>query len=499
MLHSAVLFGIVGAGGVYVGCSSASPRHELDHLVALSQPRIILTTSSALSKVQDVCTARGICSSRICVVDERAIMTLVAFAKGQVSTSMPPTSAQKDLSPFRLEELLCHGQTDWMRIDSEEEARVTPACMFTTSGTSGLPKAAIRTHHTIISQHESVHYTVPYSVRRLMALPMSHSFGDYWANLFPLRYGEPLFILPRFDLTEFLAAVQEHQITETYLVPAAVHIIIQTTLPVGERLASLRYIGVSGAPIDGASIERCQSRLHRDAFVGQLWGMSEVGVVFQNRYGDSRHPGGIGTLLAPYEIRLVQPDNGETLVYSNAKLEPTQPHNQMGAPASPTGELYVRGPGVLLGYQGRDGALELDGWFRTGDLAYAHDSHYVIIGRTKELIKVRGYSVAPAEIEALLMQKEPRVRDVAVIGVSLPDGSSELPRAYIVPASKQTPRMTQDQICMLVRQHLASYKAPDGGVIFVEDIPRTAIGKPHRSKLARLDAERDRLEAILVE
>jgi acyl-CoA synthetase (AMP-forming)/AMP-acid ligase II len=260
-----------------------------------------------------------------------------------------------------------------MYINDEATAKITPAAMFSTSGTSGLPKAAIRTHHTIISHHQTVHYDVPYPVTRLMALPMSHSFGDFWSNLFPIRYGHPLYVMPRFDLSKFLNVVHRYNITETYLVPAMVHILNQSTLPVRKSLDSLFYIGVSGAPIDADSLQRCQKLLNPQACIGQLWGMTEVGVIFQNRYGDQRYPGSIGKLLENYDIRLVRPDDGTTI------------HGE-----STPGELYVRGPGIMLAYQGRDDGTDDKGWFRTGDIAYSEDEHYYIVGRTKELIKVRG-------------------------------------------------------------------------------------------------------------
>jgi acyl-CoA synthetase (AMP-forming)/AMP-acid ligase II len=337
------------------------------------------------------------------------------------------------------------------------------------------------------------------SVRRLLALPAYHSFGDFWNNLFPLRYGEPLYILPRFDLAEFIAAVEQFHINETYLVPVAVQMIAQagkSNRRIRESLASLRYIGVSGAPVDAASLQRCEEVLHPDACVSQLWGMTEVGVVFQNRYGDRAYPGRLGTLLEGYEVKLVDPTGDEVVGQRNETGDAEQPA---------TGELYIRGPGVLSGYKGRsDAVVDEEGWFPTGDMVYEKDGHWFIVGRTKELIKVRGYSVAPAEIEALLLEKEARIADVAVLGVKTGDGDGEeAPRAYVVRLKGEGSKgamqggVTEEQICAIVQQHLASYKALEGGVVFVDSIPRTDIGKPARSKLARLDRQREELAALL--
>ncbi|KAL4875193.1 acetyl-CoA synthetase-like protein [Aspergillus karnatakaensis] len=487
VLHSAVYLAIVGAGGVYMGCSPSTPRHELEHFVRLSDPRIILTTETALTMVRDICKSSS-STRQICVITKTAIDELIALANQDSDNNATPVMTASNIinAEYPLTALTTYGSSTWNRIPTVGLAKTTPAAMFTTSGTSGLPKAAIRTHHTIISHHQTVQYPTPYRttesspICRLLALPAYHSFGDFWNNLFPLRYGEPLYILPRFDLAEFIAAVERFRITETYLVPVAVQMIAQAgkaSARVRESLASLRYIGVSGAPVDAASLQRCEEVLHADACVSQLWGMTEVGVVFQNRYGDRAYPGSLGTLLEGYEVKLVSPTGGET-----------------------TGELNIRGPGLLAGYKGRgDTVVDDEGWFPTGDMVYEKDGHWFIVGRTKELIKVRGYSVAPAEIEALLLEKDARVADVAVLGVKAEGGAGEeVPRAYVVRSKEQGKGvMQEEQIRAIVQQYLASYKALEGGVVFVDSIPRTDIGKPARSKLAMLDRQRDELAALL--
>ncbi|EAW10018.1 nicotinic acid-CoA ligase pyr1 [Aspergillus clavatus NRRL 1] len=477
VIHSAMFFGIVGAGGVYMGCDMGIPAHELNYLLELAEPRLIVTSPEALAKILEIGSLKGLSADRVCLVDEGSIDIIVQFA--QVPLEQDGSRLTAPNSSIRLESLLQYGESDWVRFTDVEESKSTPAAMFLTSGTSGLPKAAIRTHHAIISHHLSVHYDVPYPVVRLMALPMYHSFGDFWTNIFPVRYGEPLYVLPRFEISSFLDTVAQHGITETYMVPAMVHILNQSSFPVRESLSSLRYVGVSGAPIDGDSMQRFQRLLSPDAVAGNLWGMTEVGVVFQNRYGETPQFGSVGRLLSGYELRFVDPSTGEDVG---------------GQPESP-GELYVRGPGLFLGYKGRTDAKDDQGWFQTGDMVYSRDGYYHIMGRTKDLIKVRGWSVAPAEIEGILL-KDSRIKDAAVIGVMLADGSSEVPRAYVVRANPSS-EPTGDEVAALVQCHLASYKALDGGVIFVDEIPRTGIGKPHRVKLSRLDRQRDDLISLL--
>ncbi|CAG8413666.1 unnamed protein product [Penicillium salamii] len=478
IVYPALFFSIIGAGGVYMGSNPRSQPQELDHILSLAEPKLILTTHEALPTVLDVSAPRGIHPSQVCVVDDRAIdYCAQLFLWYELGHSAAGSFiGMHDAQHSNFADLLCYGQSDWVRFN-ETIAQTTPAAMFTTSGTSGLPKAAVLSHHAIISQHRSIYYDVPYPVSRLMSLPMFHLFGALWTHLFPVRYGHPLFVLPRFEVNEFIATVHKYKISETYLVPAIIHALNQSTQPVSEYLTSLRYVGVAGACIDSTSIQAFRDRLNPLAYACQIWGMTEVGVVFQTRYGQPGDPGSIGTQLAGYEVRLMDQDG---IVQGDQRA----------------GELYVRGPGLLSAYKGRADALEPDGWYRTGDVAMVKQGQYYIVGRTKELIKVRGWQVAPAEVEAVLLQ-HPGIVDAAVIGVNK-NGLGEVPRAFVVRSRDPTKgRLTGEQVYRHVRQHLASYKSLEGGVVFVEEIPRTASGKIQRFKLDQMNTYREMVASLL--
>ncbi|KAJ5101837.1 hypothetical protein NUU61_004059 [Penicillium alfredii] len=485
ILYPALFFGIIGAGGVYMGSNPRSQPQELDHIVGLAEPKLILTTKEALPTVLEVAAGRGLSSDQVCLVDERAVdhcaqlflwyeLGFPAPAPGQFFSR---TGA--DAHAFNLAHLLCHGERDWRMLTDKATVQSTPAAMFSTSGTGGLPKAGVLSHHALVSHHRSIQYDTPFPVSRLMSLPMFHLFGALWTHLFPVRYGHPLFVLPRFEISQFFATVQRFQISETYLVPAIVHAINRSPLPVSEYLASLRYVGVAGAPIDGPSMQEFGNLLHPFAFAHQLWGMTEVGVIFQNRYGQHGDPGSIGSVLSGYEVRLVDHD-GNIVHEDNC-----------------AGELYVRGAGLLLEYKGRTDAKDQQGWFRTGDVVYKQQGQYFIVGRTKELIKVRGWQVAPAELEAVLLQ-HPGVCDAAVTGVDLKDGAGEVPRAFVVRTREPVvSRLTVEEVYRFSRERLASYKALDGGVVFVEEIPRTASGKIQRFKLSQMNSYREMVASLL--
>ncbi|KAB8073942.1 hypothetical protein BDV29DRAFT_131233 [Aspergillus leporis] len=483
ILYPALFYGIIGAGGVFMGSNARSQPQELEHILQLGNPKLIITSPDALPTVLNVSADRGMLPSQVFLVDESATSHLAQlFLSGPLAYAAaiaPYLPHSGDGSHLNFAHLLGYGEIDWVSFNDETIAKSTPAAMFSTSGTGGLPKAAMLSHHAIVSHHHSIHYDVPYKVSRLMSLPMFHLFGALWTHIFPIRYGQPLFILPRFDIAQYVAAVYQYQITETYMVPAMIHAFNRCAFPVTDYLPSLRYVGVAGAPIDGASMQQFQELLHVDANASQLWGMTEVGVVFQNRYGEPGHAGSIGRLVPGYEVRLVGQDG-------NLVLDDNKP-----------GELYVRGSGLLIGYKGQEDAKDMQGWFRTGDVAYVNNGLYYIVGRTKELIKVRGWQVAPAELEAVLL-KHPGIVDAAVTGVTSKDGSTEVPRAFVVrakhPAGMQ---VTAEEVYTFCRRQLASYKALEGGIIFVEEIPRTASGKIQRFKLTQMNTYREIVTSLL--
>jgi 4-coumarate--CoA ligase len=182
------------------------------------------------------------------------------------------------------------------------------------------------------------------------------------------------------------------------------------------------------------------------------------------REGDYKE-GSVGTLVANTEARVVDPESGED------------------APSGSPGELWIRGPQVMRGYLNNPEAtaatIDPDGWLHTGDIAEVReDGHTYIVDRLKELIKVKGFQVPPAELEALLIT-HPEVNDVAVIGV--PDEEAgELVKAFIVRAPGS--EVGAEVLKSFVAEHVAKYKRLNL-VEFIETIPKSASGKILRREL----------------
>jgi 4-coumarate--CoA ligase len=175
--------------------------------------------------------------------------------------------------------------------------------------------------------------------------------------------------------------------------------------------------------------------------------------------------GSVGTLISGTEARLVDPDTG------------------VDAASGARGELWIRGPQVMRGYLNNDAAtaatIDAEGWLHTGDIATIDaDGHTFIVDRLKELIKVKGFQVAPAELEALLLTHE-QVADVAVIGIP-DDEAGERPKAFVVRVAGS--QVTEGDIKAVVSNTLATYKQLHT-VVFVDSIPKSASGKILRREL----------------
>lgn len=186
--------------------------------------------------------------------------------------------------------------------------------------------------------------------------------------------------------------------------------------------------------------------------------------------------GSVGRLLPSMAIKFM---NGDAEVASNCE-----------------GELWLSGPNIFKGYYKNPiataEAIDPSGWYRTGDVGYIdEDNNIYITGRVKELIKYNGFQIAPAQIEAILLQHD-AVIDVAVIGIYAEEKATELTRAYIVPSEGHKPK--KEEINRWVQERTAPYKWLRGGIRFIEEIPRSPAGKVLRRALVDRAKEERKFE-----
>ena len=261
----------------------------------------------------------------------------------------------------------------------------------------------------------------------------------------PMYLGLSMLVTPKFDLPQFCQLIQTHRITFTYIVPPIVLLLAKHPLISQYNLSSLRMMTSAAAPLSADLIGAVWSRLHLG--VRQAYGTSETspGVYMQPWASWQTKAGSCGILDPNMEAKFLSVPSESSSYPSAAAAAADATEVPPGAP----GELWVRGPNVFVGYHNNPAAtrasLTEDGWYRTGDVGYQDaDGFFYATDRVKELIKYKGFQVAPAEMEALL-QTHPLVNDVAVVGVEYPSLGTEVPRAYVVPAPGKKSMGTEDE------------------------------------------------------
>lgn len=340
------------------------------------------------------------------------------------------------------------------------------------SGTTGRPKGVMLTHRNLVANVAQVRpmLEVGPDDRLLAVLPFFHIYGMTVLLNFALRQRAGLVTMPKFDLVEFLRIIQEHRTTWVFVAPPIAVALAKHPIVDQYDLSSVKVVFSGAAPLDGALAAAVEKRL--GCIVAQGYGMTETSPaanVIPNARTDLDRSS-IGPLVPNTEARLVDPDSGTDL---------EAPADGVSAP----GELWLRGPQIMTGYLNRPDAtaeiLDADGWLRTGDIAtVSSDGSFHIVDRLKELIKYKGYQVAPAVLEAVLLE-HPAVADAAVIGARDADGQ-EVPRAYVV--RQPDSALTADEVMEFVASKVAPHEKVRQ-VEFIDVIPKSSSGKILRKDL----------------
>ena len=331
------------------------------------------------------------------------------------------------------------------------------------SGTSGLPKGVRLTHANLAVA--AAHIITVFSsggsfdsnAVMLAGAPYCGVMGLGLGLCAPLSIGSQIVTLPVPRTEPVLRALEEHSVTHAIVAPPIVADVAAGAPVDRDRLAELQFVASGGAHVPAGEQLRAGDRL--DCLVRQGYGMTEANTI-SAPWGRPSAPETVGWLGSGTEARLIDPQSGRDVACGEA------------------GELWVRGPQVMDGYFGDAEATAAtitdDGWLRTGDLVRIRDDGQVVIeDRLKELIKVRGASVAPAELE-LVLREHPSVRDAAVVGRPDP-ARGEVPVARVI-RSGQTDAA---ELIEFVRPRVAPHKRLHE-VLFVDELPRMPSGKLDR-------------------
>ena len=339
-----------------------------------------------------------------------------------------------------------------------------------TSGTTGHPKGACLSHHSIVLNvaMTALMHQRSDSDTVVTALPCPHVYGNVVMSG-AIQNGMTLVLHPNFEEQTILKSIQEHRATLFEGVPTMFMFLLNHPEFDHYDLSSLRCCTVGGQTMPKPKMEEVEERFGCPLI--ELWGMTELGGLGSTfaANGPVKH-GSIGVALPYTEARIANTeDASKTLL------------------AGEVGELMIKGGIVMQGYFGNEQAtrdtIESDGWMHTGDVASMdEDGCIFIVDRKKDMILTAGYNVYPAEIERVVAGHP----DVALVAVgSIPDEEKgELAKAYIVPKVGVSPNA--DSVMTYCREHLAAYKVPRA-VQFVDDLPKTSTGKVMRRELKTLD------------
>jgi acyl-CoA synthetase (AMP-forming)/AMP-acid ligase II len=287
--------------------------------------------------------------------------------------------------------------------------------------------------------------------RVLGLAPFFHSMGLCVVLLHALASGATVVVMPRFEPEEMLRAIEQHRVGQALIPPPVLRFLAESPLVDRFDVSSLRVVGSGGAAA-GADLTRAAAE-RLQCVVGEGYGITECGpmvAVAPLVTGAVRH-GSVGLLMPGTEAQIVD------------------------------GEVWVRGPQLMTGYVGDPaataGTIDADGWLHTGDLGHFDDDGYLFLGdRIKELIKVKGFQVAPAELECLLLA-HPAVADAAVVRIPDPD-TGERPKAFVVARGE----LDHDGLREFVNAQVAPYKRIDE-IEQVDALPRSPTGKLLRRML----------------
>ncbi|KAI6361556.1 hypothetical protein MCOR25_006461 [Pyricularia grisea] len=474
--------------GIVTPANAAYAADELEHQLRSSGTGVIFTCVSLLGTALKAADAAGLKRDRVFLLPTVGDEAAIAQAPFPTIEDLIAEGKQLEaLEPIK-----------WLK----GQGRRQVAFINYSSGTSGLPKAVMISHYNIIANiishvaHESVarkQKGIETQVE-LGLLPMSHIYGLVVVAHTATWRGDEIIVLPKFELKTYLDAIQRFRIEHLIVVPPMVIAMLQQgDVCAKYDLSSVRFVYSGAAPLGEETIAEL-AKTYPKWIVAQAYGCTESAVVVCSSSEHDVMTKSSGSLVPGVRAKLMDPVSGKEIT------EHDKP-----------GEIWVQSPSVVLGYLNNEKATaetfvhDTDGrWLRTGDEVYVTKSpqgheHIVIVDRIKELIKVKGHQVAPAELEAHILT-HPAVSDVAVTQV--PDErAGEVPKAFVV-KSPEYKNTSDEEMAKLVTKHVADHKASykwiKGGVEVMEAIPKSPSGKILRRLLRDREKERRRKEGAKI-
>ncbi|KAJ1738706.1 hypothetical protein LPJ78_003299 [Coemansia sp. RSA 989] len=455
ILYPIVAFGIVALGAICAPINPMYTARELSHHLETSNSRVVVV-GDGLHAV-----------ARQAITDKH---TMLFMDEGHSGV---------DNSVFDILQAPLDPGSGWA---GDEDYSQLPAYLCFSSGTTGKPKGVVLTHKNMIANAMQINRIKqldvptmnnhPYETYLGLA-PFCHAYGLSYVLHSSVALGGRIIVMRKYSFVSFLQTIQQHRVTFGYLVPPLVCALSKDERVERFDLSSMHTILSGGAALSASLIEATEERL-KGTRVIQGYGMSEMSPAITMLSTSHSKPGSIGLLLPNCQAKVLD-DCGRPLA------------------ANQQGELCFRGPNVMPCYLNNPAAtadiFDQDRFLHTGDIGYV-DAHgfFYITDRKKEIIKFKGFQVAPSELESLLAE-HPDIEDAAVMPVYDVNQATEIPRGYFVlkPSSAEDELERGQRIVDWLHERVAKYKKLRGGFVIVDNIPRSPAGKIIRGSLRSME------------
>ena len=451
--YAVIMLGALSSNVVVSTANPAYTPRELTHQVADSHSDLLLTIPQFREAALEAAANAGLDAARVLCLGDAGTEGFAIV--GDDSGEVEPDFAGVEVPDFK------------------RDIAVLPY----SSGTTGLPKGVMLSHYNLVANVAQLALDPEHAVRVLVdgtttmvcTLPLFHIYAMVVAMFLPLAVGAKVVVMPRFDPEVFLRTIEAEKATMVPVVPPIMLFLAKHPLVDDFDLSTLKVIYSAAAPLDPQTQSDVQDRLGVAAV--QVYGMTELSP------GAICTPG--GKLVSSGYTNATDVRHGSVgLPFPNTDCKIVDPATQRELPEGEAGELYIAGPQVMVGYYNRPDATketmsDCGKYLKTGDIfRKCPDGYYYAVDRLKELIKVKGFQVAPAELEGLIVA-HPSVVDAAVVPKDDGEGG-EYPLACVV--VKEGASVTADEVKEHVAKQAAAYKRL-GAVEFVDAIPKSPSGK----------------------